>query len=61
MPCLGTPPVRHENKIKASGEKCFFAVEPRTVFTSRSSLPAIEKDVLPALLLNFLSAAWSSG
>ena len=35
MPCLslpslvGTPSVIHENKIKASVEKCFFAVQQR--------------------------------
>ena len=27
LPWLGTPSVRHESKIKASVEKCFFAVE----------------------------------
>ena len=58
MPCLsssawlGTPSVGLENKIKASVEKCFFAVKQRVIFTSRPLLPAIENDVLPALLLS---------
>ena len=36
---------------KEALEKCFFAVELRVVFTSRPLLPAIQTDVLPALLL----------
>ena len=50
LPCLETPLVRYETKIKASVEKCFFAVEQLAIFTSRPLLPAIKKDVLPALL-----------
>ena len=58
MPCIfflpwwGTPSVRHESKIKTSVEKCFFAVKPRVVLTSRSLLLVTEKDVLPASLSN---------
>ena len=57
MPCLsssawlGTPSVGLENKIKASVEKCFFAVKQCVIFTCCPFLPAIKKDVLPALLL----------
>ena len=49
---LGTFLVRLENKIKASVEKCFFAVEQCVIFTSCSLLPAIKKDVLPVSLLS---------
>ena len=49
---LGTPLVDLENKIKASVEKCFFAVEQRVNFTSHPLLPAIKKDMLPASLLS---------
>ena len=49
---LGTPSVGLENKIKASVEKCFFAVEQCAIFTSCPFLPAIKKDVLPASLLS---------
>ena len=49
---LETPSVGLENKIKASVEKCFFAVEQCVIFTSRPLLPAIKKDVLPASLLS---------
>ena len=52
LSCLGTPSVRHENKIKASAEKCFFAVEQRVIFASRPLLPAIKKDVLLLWLLS---------
>ena len=41
LPWLGTPSVGLKNKIKASAEKCFFAVEQRVIFTSRPLLPAI--------------------
>ena len=44
---LKTSLVRHESKIKASVEKCFFAVKQLVIFTF---LPATEKDVLPASL-----------
>ena len=33
-------------------EKCFFAVEQRVFFTSYPLVPAMKKDVLPALLLS---------
>ena len=49
---LGTPSVGLENKIKASVEKCFFAVEQCAIFTSCPFLTAIKKDVLPASLLS---------
>ena len=52
LPWLGTPSVGLKNKIKASVKKCFFAEEQRAVFTSRSLLPAIKKDVLPASVLS---------
>ena len=46
--------VRYESNIKASVEKCFFAVKQRVIFTSFLLLPAIKKVVLPALLLSNL-------
>ena len=49
---LGTPSVELENKIKPSVKKCFFAIEQHVIFTSRPHLPAIKKDVLPALFLS---------
>ena len=52
LPWLVTTLVGLENKIKASVEKCFFAVEQRVIFTFRSLLPVIKKEVLPASLLN---------
>ena len=52
LPWLGTPSVGLEHKIKASVEKCFFAVEQRVIFRSRPLLPAIKNDVLPVSLLS---------
>ena len=43
LPWLGTPWVRHESKIKASVEKCFFAEEQRVIFTFRPLVPAIKR------------------
>ena len=44
--------VGHKIKITAGVKKCFFGVEQRVIFTSRSLLSAIEKDVLSASLLS---------
>ena len=52
LPWLGALSVGLENNIKASVEKCFFAVKQRFSFTSRPLLTAIKKDVLPASLLS---------
>ena len=52
LPWLGTPSVRHESKIKATVEKCFFAAKQRVVSTSRPLLPATKKDIVPTLLLS---------
>ena len=52
LPCLETPSVGFKNKIKASVEKCFFAVEQRVIFKSRPLLLAIKKDVLPTSFLS---------
>ena len=49
---LRTPSVGLANKIKASVEKCFFAVEQSLIFSSRPLLPAIKKNVLPASVLS---------
>ena len=52
LPWLGTPLIGFENIIKASMQKCFFAVEQRVIFTSCPLLPPIKKNVLPASLLS---------
>ena len=35
-------------QIKIAVKRCYFAVEPRIVYTTRQVLPAAQKDVLPA-------------
>ena len=52
LPWLGTLLIGLENKIKASDEKCFFAIEQQVIFTCCPLLSAIKKDVLPASLLS---------
>ena len=46
---LGNVSMRYERQIKTAVKRCYFAVEPRIVYTTRLLLPAAQKDVLPAL------------
>ena len=50
LPWLGNVSIRYEMQIKKVVKRCYFAVEPCIVYTTRQLLPAAEKDVLPALL-----------
>ena len=40
--------MRYERQIKTAVKRCYFAVEPCIVCTTRQLLPATKKDVLPA-------------
>ena len=48
LPWLGIVSRRFEKLRRLSVRRCYFAVEPRVVFTTRQLLPAAKKDVLPA-------------
>ena len=48
LPWLGNVSMRYEMQIKTAVKRCYFAVEPCIVYTTRQLLPAAEKDVLPA-------------
>ena len=48
LPLLGNVSMRYEMKIKTAVKRCYFAIIPRTVYTTRQLLPAAQKDVLPA-------------
>ena len=48
LPWLGNVSMTLETQIKTAVKRCYFAVEPRIVFTTRQLLPATTKDVLPA-------------
>lgn len=50
LPWLGSVSARYEKQIKTCVQHCYFAVEPRVVFTTKPILPATKKDVLPASL-----------
>ena len=48
LPWLGNVSLRYEMQIKTAVTRCYFAVEPCIVYTTRQLLPAAKKDVLPA-------------
>ena len=41
-------------QIKTTVKRCYFAVEPRIVYTTGQPLPAAQKDILPALHQNYI-------
>ena len=45
---LGNDSIKFEKQIIIAIQRCYFAVETRVVFTTRSLLPAIKKVVLPS-------------
>ena len=45
---LGNVSTRFEKQISSAVKHCYFAVEPRVVFTTRQLLPSTKKDVLPS-------------
>ena len=52
LPWLGNVSMRYEMHIKTTLKRCYFAVEPCIVYTTRQLLPAAKMDVLPALHQN---------
>ena len=48
LPWLGNVSMRYEMQIKTAVKRCYFAVEPCIVYTTRQLLPLTKKDVLPA-------------
>ena len=48
LPWPGNVSIRYEMQIKTAVKRCYFAVEPRIVHTSKQLLPAAQKDVPPA-------------
>ena len=48
LPRLGNVLMRYEMQIKTAVKRCYFAVKPCIVYTTRQLLPAAKKDVLPA-------------
>ena len=49
LPWIGKISLNFEKKSKIAINRCYQAVEPRIIFTTRKILPAIHKDVLPSL------------
>ena len=49
LPWLDNVSMWYEMQIKTAVKRCYFAVEPCIVYTTRQLLPAAKKDVLPAL------------
>ena len=52
LPWLGNVALRYEMQIKTAVKRCYFAVEPCIVYTTRQLLPAAKMDVLPAFHQN---------
>ena len=46
---LGNVPIRYEMQIKTTVKRCYFALEPCIVYTTRQLVPAAKTDVLLAL------------
>ena len=49
FPWLGSVYTRFEKPVKSAVKLCFFAVEPRVVYSTNELLSATNKNVLPAL------------
>ena len=49
LPRLGSVSTRFEKQVKSAVKQCFFAVEPRVVYSTNELLSATNKDALPAL------------
>ena len=49
LPWIGKISLNFEKQTKIAINRCYQAVEPRIIFTTRKILPAIHKDVLPFL------------
>ena len=47
LPWIGNTSLRFESKIRQAITKCFFAVNPRIVYSTRRALPSIQKDCVP--------------
>ena len=52
LPWLGNVSMRYEMQIKTAVKRCYFAVEPCIVYTTRQLLLEAKKDVLPAFHQN---------
>ena len=48
VPRLGNVSTRFEKQISSAVKRCYFAVEPCVVLTTRQLLPSTKKDVLPS-------------
>ena len=47
LPWIGNTSLRFESQIRQAITKCFFAVNPRIVYSTRRALPSIQKDCVP--------------
>ena len=48
LPWLGNVSMRHEMQIKTAVKRCYFAVKPCIIYTTKQLLPVAKKDVLLA-------------
>ena len=48
LPWIGNTSLGFESQIRQAITKCFFAVNPRIVYSTRRALPSVQKDCVPA-------------
>ena len=48
LPWIGNSSLSFESQIKQAITNCFFAVNPRVVYSTKMALPSIQKDCVPA-------------
>ena len=48
LPWIGYSSLRFESQIKQAITNCFFAVNPRVVYSTKKALPSIQKECVPA-------------
>ena len=49
LPWLGSVSIRFEKQVISAVKKCFFAMEPRVIYSTNELLSPTNNDVLPAL------------
>ena len=65
LPWIGDSSLRFESQIKQAITNCFFAVNPRVVYSTKKALPSIQKECVPATqessVVYEFTCQWNSG
>ena len=49
LPWIGNVSLRFEKQIRSTIQRCYGALEPRIIYSTRPAFPSVHKDVLPTL------------